>query len=116
VVRHQATAAIRRAMQRRKTAGPADGPELADQRPTPEGSRIEAEQLEMMHSLLAHMKPRDREILIRFYLDGHSQELICADMCLTPTQFRLHKSRAKARFSSLALARLSRPLRKSGAA
>ncbi|HXP83463.1 MAG TPA: sigma-70 family RNA polymerase sigma factor [Bryobacteraceae bacterium] len=116
VVRHQATAAIRRAVRRRKTDGPADGPELADQRPTPERSRMDAEQREMMHSLLGHMKPRDREILIRFYLDGHSQEQICADMTLTPTQFRLNKSRAKARFSTLALARLTRPVRKSGAA
>jgi RNA polymerase sigma-70 factor (ECF subfamily) len=110
VVRHQATAAIRRAMHRRKTAGPADGGDgLADQRPNPEGSRIEAEQMEMMDSLLRHMKERDRKILVRFYLDGHSQEQICAEMNLTPTQFRLHKSRAKARFSSLALARLNRP-------
>jgi RNA polymerase sigma-70 factor, ECF subfamily len=116
VVRHQATAAIRRAVHRRKTAGPADGPELADQRPTPERSRMDAEQLEMMHSLLGHMKPRDRDILIRFYLDGHSQEQICTDMQLTATQFRLHKSRAKARFSSLALARLSRPPVRRGAA
>jgi RNA polymerase sigma-70 factor (ECF subfamily) len=116
VVRHQATAAIRRAVHRRKTAGPADGPELADQRPTPEGSRMAAEQREMMHSLLGHMKPRDREILIRFYLDGHAQEQICTEMHLTATQFRLLKSRAKARFSTLALARLSRPLRRTGAA
>jgi len=116
VVRHQATAAIRRAVHRRKTAGTAGDDDLADHRPTPERSRMEAEQYEMMHSLLLHMKKRDRDILIRFYLDGQPQEQICAEMNLTATQFRLFKSRAKARFSTLALARVSRPQRRTGAA
>ena len=116
VVRHQATAAIRRAVRRRKTAGPEDSDALADHRPTPEGRRIEAEQLEMTQLLLGQLKERDRQILRRFYLDGHSPQEICSEMNLTPTQFRLYKSRAKARFSTLALARLSRAGRKSGAA
>lgn len=116
VVRHQATAAIRRAVHRRKTAGPTDGPELADQRPTPERSRLEAEQQEMMHALLRLLKERDREILSRFYLDGQSQEQICSEMSLTATQFRLYKSRAKARFCTLALARMRHPQGRRGAA
>jgi len=116
VVRHQATAAIRRAVHLRKTAGPEDGDTLADHRPNPEGSRIEAEQLEMTQLVLDQLKERDRQILRRFYLDGHSPEEICTDLKLTPTQFRLYKSRAKARFSTLALARLSRAGRKTGAA
>jgi RNA polymerase sigma-70 factor (ECF subfamily) len=117
VVRHQATASIRRAVHSRQTEGPTGaGHELADQRPTPEGTRIAAEQYEMMRSLLRTMKARDREILVRFYLDGHSAERICSEMKLTATQFRLHKSRAKAKFSTFALTRLSRPVHRRGAA
>jgi len=116
VVRHQATASIRRAVHSRKTSGSAEQNDLADHRPTPERSRLEAEQQEMMHALLLQLKPRDREILIRFYLEGQSQQQICSEMKLTQTQFRLHKSRSKARFSTLALARIGARPRKSGAA
>jgi RNA polymerase sigma-70 factor, ECF subfamily len=108
VVRHQTTAAIRRAAQRRRTDEPADREEVADQRPTPEHSRIETEQHEMMEALLRQMKPRDRDILKRFYLEDQPQEQIRAEMNLTQTQFRLYKSRAKARFSLLALAQMNR--------
>jgi RNA polymerase sigma-70 factor (ECF subfamily) len=111
VVRHQTTAAIRRAAHRRRTDGPAEGDEVADQRPSPEHSRMEAEQYEMMLTLLKQMKQRDRDILNRFYLDDQSQEQICLEMHLTQTQFRLYKSRAKARFSLLALDRMSRARR-----
>jgi RNA polymerase sigma-70 factor (ECF subfamily) len=108
VVRHQTTATIRRAARRRRTDGPADRDELTDQRPTPERSRMEAEQYEMMQALLQQLKPRDGDILKRFYLHDQPQEQICAEMNLTQTQFRLYKSRAKARFSLLALAQLNR--------
>jgi RNA polymerase sigma-70 factor (ECF subfamily) len=47
------------------------------------------------------LSDRDREILTRFYLDEQTQEKICEDMSLTETQFRLLKSRAKARFGEL---------------
>ncbi len=51
---------------------------------------------------------RDREILTRFYLMEQSQQQICDQMCLTETQFRLLKSRAKARFGELGKRRLAR--------
>jgi RNA polymerase sigma-70 factor (ECF subfamily) len=47
------------------------------------------------------LSDRDREILTRFYLDEQTQEQICGEMNLTETQFRLLKSRAKARFGEL---------------
>jgi RNA polymerase sigma-70 factor, ECF subfamily len=107
VVRHQATACVRRAAYRRRTDGPEDQDQLADQRPTPERASMDAEQFEMMHTLLGQMKHSDRDILRRFYLEEQTQERICLEMKLTQTQFRLHKSRAKARFSSLALAQMN---------
>ena len=54
-----------------------------------------------MKDVLYSISERDREILTRFYLREQSQEQICEDMNLTETQFRLLKSRAKARFGEL---------------
>jgi RNA polymerase sigma-70 factor (ECF subfamily) len=54
-----------------------------------------------MRDILAKLSERDREILTRFYLHEESQEQICGEMNLTETQFRLLKSRAKARFGEI---------------
>jgi RNA polymerase sigma-70 factor, ECF subfamily len=51
--------------------------------------------------VLDRMTERDREILTRFYLYEQSQEQICEEMELSETQFRLLKSRAKARFGEI---------------
>jgi DNA-directed RNA polymerase specialized sigma subunit len=47
------------------------------------------------------LSERDRDVLTRFYLYEETQEQICQEMQLTETQFRLLKSRAKARFGEL---------------
>ena len=58
--------------------------------------------------MLAEMPTaRDRELLIRFYLNEQAPDVICRDMGLTETQFRLIKSRAKARFGELGKRRFS---------
>jgi RNA polymerase sigma-70 factor, ECF subfamily len=51
--------------------------------------------------ILRSIGKRDREVLIRFYLEEQTPERICREMGLTETQFRLIKSRAKARFGEL---------------
>lgn len=58
--------------------------------------------------VLSTIPKRDREILVSFFLLDRSPEEICAQMGLTETQFRLLKSRAKARFAELAKTGLSR--------
>lgn len=50
---------------------------------------------EVLHSLPS----RDREILRRFYIQQQSAQAICGELGLTSTQFRLLKSRAKARLA-----------------
>jgi transposase-like protein len=45
------------------------------------------------------LQPREREIMRRFYVEEQSPTDICLQMKLTATQFRLLKSRAKARFA-----------------
>jgi RNA polymerase sigma-70 factor (ECF subfamily) len=62
-------------------------------------------------SVLDGLSVRDREILSRFYLDEQTQEEICDEMDLSETQFRLLKSRAKARFGELGKRKLiQRPM------
>jgi len=61
---------------------------------------------EFMREILEELSARDREILTRFYLDELTQDEICGEMNLSETQFRLLKSRAKARFGELGKRRL----------
>ena len=58
--------------------------------------------------VLNGLPPRDREVLVRFYLREQAADEICRDMGLTETQFRLIKSRAKARYGKLGQRRLAR--------
>ena len=60
-----------------------------------------------MVQVLEEISVRDKEILTRFYLRGQTQGKICREMQLTETQFRLLKSRAKARFGELGRKRLA---------
>lgn len=55
----------------------------------------------IVRKALEQLKPRDRELLTRFYLDEQTQEQIMREMRLTPTQFRLKKSRAKSIFGDI---------------
>jgi RNA polymerase sigma-70 factor (ECF subfamily) len=68
---------------------------------SPEERVISLQRTEIMETILRSISSRDREILTRFYLLEQTQEQICAEMKLTETQFRLLKSRAKARFGEL---------------
>jgi len=64
----------------------------------PELDLLRNERVEIATQALHDLSPRDREILTRFYLSEQTREQICADMRLSLNQFRLLKSRAKARF------------------
>lgn len=72
---------------------------IPDVQVSPEEKAIVLQNAEIMEQLLRDCSRRDREILTRFYLLEQSQEEICSAMDITETQFRLLKSRAKARFS-----------------
>ena len=74
---------------------------LADSRRNPEQNVALRQKLDLMKTVLGELTDRDREILTRFYLNEQTQEEICQDMDLSDTQFRLLKSRAKARFGEL---------------
>jgi len=81
---------------------------LRDRAPDPERQAIQGQNVEVALRILNSISKRDREVLIRFYLNEQPAEQICREMNLTETQFRLIKSRAKARFGELGKARLAR--------
>lgn len=80
---------------------------VADHRHDPEQQILREQRIQLMLQVLRSISPRDREILTRFYLYEQTQEQICEEMGLTETQFRLLKSRAKARFAELGRRRLA---------
>ncbi len=88
---------------------------FADSKDDPYKILAAAEQNKLLHRALESLHPRQREVLRRFYVSEESKEEICAAMNLTETQFRLLKSRAKARFGEVGRDALMRkaPLRKS---
>jgi RNA polymerase sigma-70 factor (ECF subfamily) len=90
------------------------GPVITDRTDTPEQRAIGDQKVQLMLQVLKELPPRDREILTRFYLNEESQEQICREMNLNDTQFRLIKSRAKARFGELGRRTLSGTLRRFG--
>ncbi len=102
IVRRQVAAYIDTCVQTRKEqTGLDSGMAICDGRTNPEEDAIAHQRIEIMTDVLHNVSARDREILTRFYLLGQSQQQICRDMRLTETQFRLLKSRAKARFGEL---------------
>jgi RNA polymerase sigma-70 factor (ECF subfamily) len=102
VVRRQVAAYIDNAVHSRRDELNLDlGVRVADRRNNPEQSAAFRQKVEFMLDVLSSLSERDREILTRFYLDEQSQEVICQEMTLTETQFRLLKSRAKARFGEI---------------
>jgi RNA polymerase sigma-70 factor, ECF subfamily len=108
VVRRQVAAYIDEAVHSRRDELNLDmGVRVADRRNNPEQSAAFLQKVELMREVLRNLSDRDREILTRFYLDEQSQEAICHEMALTETQFRLLKSRAKARFGEIGKRKLS---------
>lgn len=109
VVKRQVAASIEQAIQSRRDLQDLDeGIAVSDKSQTPEERLIRRQRAEMMVTILRGISRRDREILTRFYLLEQTQEQICQEMKLTGTQFRLLKSRAKARFGELGRRRLAR--------
>ncbi len=109
VVRRQVAARIDANVHaRRRQASLEDGIVLRDHAPDPERLAIERQNVDVALRILNSIAKRDREVLVRFYLNEQPAEQICSEMELSETQFRLIKSRAKARFGELGKARLSR--------
>lgn len=101
VIRRQVAGIILRAVWNRKrmvdTVGVLDGAHSSD---NPEERMIEHERKELIARGMRRLGSRDSELLTRFYLRGENYGHICEAMNLTETQFRLFKSRAKAKLTA----------------
>lgn len=109
VLRRQVALRIGEAVQNRNRSSELDlGMQVLDRAESPEHAAIRRQQQEIAARVLAGVSLRDREILIRFYLKEQNPRQICRQMGMTATQFRLLKSRAKARFGALGKRSLER--------
>jgi RNA polymerase sigma-70 factor (ECF subfamily) len=91
---------------REKRNTPAEVWSLPDDGASPERFAIQHQFSEMAQRILSGLRDRDREVLSRFYIEEESGPEICRAMDLTETQYRLIKSRAKARFVALCRRRM----------
>jgi RNA polymerase sigma-70 factor, ECF subfamily len=109
VVRRQVATQIENAVHARRNLFSQDVlTTLHDRKTGPEEAAIQHQNQDLAMRILRSIPSRDREVLIRFYLHEQTAGEICDELNLTETQFRLIKSRAKARFGELGKARLAR--------
>jgi RNA polymerase sigma factor (sigma-70 family) len=103
VVKRQIAANIENAVHRRRNQVEYEESmfSISDWKADPEQSLLARQRSEIARRVMTGISRRDREILQRFYVDEQPQEQICQEMDLTYNQFRLLKSRAKARFGEL---------------
>jgi RNA polymerase sigma factor (sigma-70 family) len=103
VVRRHIAARIGDAMLRRRNVVEFEDAvlDVSDKKNNPEQNLLASQRAEIARRVFNGVSRRDREILRRFYLLEQSQERICSEMGLSYNQFRLLKSRAKARFGQL---------------
>jgi RNA polymerase sigma factor (sigma-70 family) len=101
VVRRQVANYVKKSIHQRRDRRCIDDDEagfLQDRNISPEEAVIEGQQARLMERVLSELNEKQREVLVRFYLREQPADQICREMNLTETQFRLLKSRAKARF------------------
>jgi RNA polymerase sigma-70 factor (ECF subfamily) len=111
VVRRQVAAHIDQVVHSRRDELHLDvGVRVVDGQRNPEQNMAFQQKVDFMLEILNQLSERDREILTRFYLHEETQEEICQEMKLTETQFRLLKSRAKARFGELGKRKLQQKM------
>jgi RNA polymerase sigma factor (sigma-70 family) len=103
VVRRHIAASIEEAINRRRTTVEFEDSvfTISDWKNNPEQNLLARQRAGIARRVFQGISRRDREILRRFYLLEQPQEQICEEMGLSYNQFRLLKSRAKARFGKL---------------
>ncbi len=103
VVRRHIAASIEEAINKRRTTVEFEDSvfTVSDWKNNPEQNLLARQRADIARRVFNGVSRRDREILSRFYLLEQTQERICEEMGLTYNQFRLLKSRAKARFGKL---------------
>jgi RNA polymerase sigma-70 factor (ECF subfamily) len=98
---------IDRRVVRRKYLTPLEHANIPDRRVNLEHNVYRQQKRVIVREILSSLPKRDRDVLERFYVHEQSKEQICQEMNLTPTQFRLLKSKAKSTFAKLGQRRLN---------
>jgi RNA polymerase sigma-70 factor (ECF subfamily) len=86
--------------------------ELLEQVPDPSPSPLEqlqtSEKDDEIREVIGQLIPRDKLLMLRFYIKEEPKEVICADLGLTSAQFDRILHRARTRFKALYLKRKAR--------
>lgn len=90
----------------RKYVIPLEHANIPDRHHNVEHNVYRQQKMRIVREILGSMPKRDRDVLHRFYVEEQTKEQICREMNLTPTQFRLLKSKAKSTFAKLGRRRL----------
>lgn len=101
ILKRQIVATIGERMKRRQMVSETNNSDYYNQLKSPsnpEQSAYRQERVCIARTALQQMSGHEREVLTRFYVQEQTAEEIQCAMDLTPTQFRLLKSRAKAKF------------------
>lgn len=97
IARRLVAAHIKERIRERRQARESSGTHPRAHPQTPEELAISKEEACLVRQHLLELPDRDREILFRTYILEQPKQLVCDEMDLTFTQYRLYKSRAKAR-------------------
>jgi RNA polymerase sigma-70 factor (ECF subfamily) len=81
--------------------GPATAEDIPDPAPNQLDRILQQEESEFAWQVLQELKPREREVLIRFYIAGEEKERICADLGIANQNFNVVIHRARERFIEL---------------
>jgi RNA polymerase sigma-70 factor, ECF subfamily len=79
--------------------------QLPDQSPNPLDQLQISERHTEVREVIDELRPRDRILLLRYYINEEPKEVICADLGLTREQFDRVVYRARKRFGALYLKR-----------
>jgi RNA polymerase sigma-70 factor (ECF subfamily) len=89
--------------------------EEAEQLPDPTPDRLKqlekAEEFDEVRALIGQLNPRDRELIMRLYINEQPKNRICDDLGLTSSQFDRALYRARKRYKALYLKRKERAQR-----
>lgn len=94
-----------RAMRRKATEDLEHAEQVPDPSPSPLEQLQTSEELSEIREVIGQLRPRYKELLLRFYINEEPKEVICADLGFTREQFDGVVHRARNRFKTLYLKR-----------
>lgn len=94
-----------RGIRRRASEGLEHAEHVPDRSPSPLDQLQTSENRKEIRQLIDELIPRDKAVILRFYINEEPKEVICADLDLTSDQFDRVVHRARKRFKALYLKR-----------